>query len=147
MTCPACGLELPSQARFCARCGARLPSPGPAVDTWVLVAFGVGVVVTAAMAVLYAGVATEPAVAASGLDASTVRSGSIILAVAFGILCILQSAAITGLARGRAWGRVVATVACIAWSATCIGLPVAVLVLNSLWRRRPPPAQARRPLF
>ncbi|HUZ87154.1 MAG TPA: zinc ribbon domain-containing protein [Candidatus Baltobacterales bacterium] len=147
MICPACGLELPSHARFCARCGARLPSPGPTVETWVLVVFGVGVVVTAAIAVLYAGVATDPTVASTGLDASTVRTGSILIGAALGILCLLQSAAIAGLVRGRDWGRIVATVACVMWSATCIGLPVAVLILNSLWRRKPPPAQAARPLF
>ncbi|HSP08682.1 MAG TPA: zinc ribbon domain-containing protein [Candidatus Dormibacteraeota bacterium] len=147
MTCPACGLELPSHAHFCARCGVRLPSPGPAVEMWVLVVFGVGVVLTAATAVLYAGVAMDPTVASTGLDASTVRTGSILIGAVLAILCALQSAAITGLVRGRDWGRVVATVACVVWSATCIGLPVAVLVLNSLWRRKPPPAQAARPLF
>ncbi len=147
MICPACGLELPGHARFCARCGARLPSPGPAAETWVLVVFGVGTVITAAMAVLYAGVATDPTVASSGLNAATVRTGSILLAAALGILCLLQSAAIAGLVRGRDWGRIVATVACVMWSATCIGLPVAVLVLNSLWRRKPPSAQTARPLF
>lgn len=114
---------------------------------WVVVVFGVGVVVTAAVAVLYAGVATDPTVASSGLDASTVRTASILIAAALGILCLLQSAAIAGLVRARDWGRIVATVACVMWSATCIGLPVAVLVLNSLWRRKPPPAQAARPLF
>ena len=60
---------------------------------------------------------------------------------------LLSLAANLAQAQPTAWGRIVATVACIAWSATCIGLPVAVLVLNSLWRRKPPPAQAARPLF
>jgi len=145
--CPACGLELPGHARFCARCGTALPSPRQAVETWVLVVFGIGIVITAAVAVLYAGVAMDPTAASSGLDAATVRNGSILLAAALGIQCVLQSAAIAGLVRGRDWGRIVATVACVIWSATCIGLPVAVLVLNSLWRRKPPPAQAARPLF
>lgn len=113
----------------------------------MLVVFGVGIVITAAVAVLYAGVAMDPTLTSSRLDATTVRTGSILLAAALGILCVLQSAAIAGLVRGRAWGRIVATVACVMWSATCIGLPVAILVLNSLWRRKPPPAQAARPLF
>ena len=113
----------------------------------MLVVFGVGVVITAAMAVLYAGVATDPKVASSGLDPSTVRTGSVLIGAVLAILCILQSTAIAGLVRGRDWGRIVATVACVMWSATCIGLPVAVLVLNSLWRRKPPAAQAARPLF
>ena len=147
MSCPACGLELPVQARFCARCGTRLPSPGRAVETWVMVVFAVGIVATAAVAVLYAGVATDPTAASSGLSTATVRTGSIILAAVLGILCVMQSAALAGLVRGRAWGRVVATVACVMWSATCIGLPVAVLVLNSLWRRTPPSSSAARPLF
>lgn len=112
-----------------------------------MVVFGVGIVATAAVAVLYAGVATDPTAASSGLSVATVRTGSIILAAVLGVLCLLQSAAMAGLVRGREWGRVVATVACVMWSATCIGLPVAVLVLNSLWRRKPPSAQAARPLF
>jgi hypothetical protein len=124
-----------------------LPSPRQAVETWVLVIFGIGIVITAAVAVLYAGVAMDPTVTSSGLDPKTVRTGSIMLAAALGILCVLQSAAIAGLVRGREWGRIVATVACVMWSATCIGLPVAVLVLNSLWRRKAPSAPATRPLF
>jgi hypothetical protein len=108
--------------------------------------FGVGVVVTAAVALLYAGVALDPTATSSGLDAATVRTGSIVLAAGFGVVCLLQSAAIGGLVRGREWGRIVATVACVMWSATCVGLPVAVLVLNALWRRKPPAAPVRRPL-
>jgi hypothetical protein len=76
-----------------------------------------------------------------------VRTGALLLAAGLGVLCLVQSAAIGGLVRGRDWGRILATVACVMWSATCIGLPVAVLVLNSLWRRKPPQAQAPRPLF
>jgi len=112
-----------------------------------MVVFGFGIVATAALAVLYAGVATDPTAASSGLSAASVRSGSIIIAAVLGILCVLQSAAMAGLIRGRDWGRVVATVACVMWSATCIGLPVAVLVLNSLWRRKPPSARSAGPLF
>jgi hypothetical protein len=147
VTCPACGLELPAQARFCARCGAPQPPPRPAVETWVLVLFGAGVVLTAVVAVLYAAIAMDPTAASSGLDAATVRTGSTVLAVVLGILCVVQSVAIAGLVRGRAWGRIAATLACVLWSATCIGLPVAAFVLSSLWRRRSPPATAARSLF
>ncbi|MGH7765806.1 MAG: hypothetical protein ACREOM_15455 [Candidatus Dormibacteraceae bacterium] len=113
----------------------------------MLVMFGMGVVVTAAAAVLYAGVALDPTATPSGIDPATLRTGSILLGAALGVLCLLQSLAIGGLVRGREWGRIVATVACVMWGATCVGLPVAALVLNSLWRRKPPPAQAARPLF
>ncbi|HEY1419612.1 MAG TPA: hypothetical protein VGG90_02760 [Candidatus Dormibacteraeota bacterium] len=124
-----------------------MPLPRAAVDAWVLVVFGTGVVVTAAVAVLYAGVAIDPTATSTSLDPATVRTGGILLAGGLAVMCLVQSAAIGGLVRGREWGRILATVACVMWSATCIGLPVAVLVLNSLWRRRPPHTQAPGPLF
>jgi hypothetical protein len=111
------------------------------VETWVLVVFGIGTTLSAAGAVVYAAVAIDPAAGATTtLDPATIRAGSLVLAVALAAGCVVQAAAIAGLVRGRDWGRIVATVACVLWSLTCIGLPVAVLVLNSLWRRRASPA-------
>jgi len=131
-----CGLDLPVHARFCARCGSPQAAPRPTVDTWVMVIFGLGVVVSALVAILYSAIALYPSAASTSLDPATLRAGSVILASALGILCLLQSAAIVGLIRGREWGRVVATGACVIWSLTCIGVPVAVLVLMALWRAR-----------
>jgi hypothetical protein len=109
----------------------------------VLVVFGFGVVLTAVVAVLYAAIAMDPTAASSGLDAATVRTGSTVLAVVLGLLCVVQSVAIGGLVRGQDWGRIAATAACVMWSATCVGIPLAALVLTSLWRRRHPPAAPR----
>jgi hypothetical protein len=52
-------------------------------------------------------------------------------------LSVLNTTAIVGLARGRAWGRWVATAACVGWLLTCIGMPVSILVLINLWRPQP----------
>jgi hypothetical protein len=147
VTCRVCGLELPSYARFCARCGTRQAAARREVEAWVFVVFGLGVALSAIVSVLYAVVAIDPAGASTTLDPAVVRTGSAVLAVSLGILCALQIAAIVGLVRGREWGRVLATIACVAWSITCVGLPVAVLVLNSIWRRKPPPATAPGPVF
>jgi len=145
VTCPACGLELPSKARFCARCGTAQPAPKRPVAGWVLIVFAVGVVVTALVAVLYSAIALFPTATSTSLDPATVRTGSEVLAAALGILCLLQSIAIAGLVRGREWGRLAATAACVVWSVTCLGLPVAILVLSSIWRGKPV-TSAPRPL-
>jgi hypothetical protein len=149
MKCRVCGLELPSYARFCARCGTPQSPPRREVEAWVFVVFGLGVAVTAVVGVIYAVIAIDPAGASSAIDPGVVRTGSIALAAVLGVLCVLQCAAIVGLIRGQEWGRVVATIVCVAWSLTCIGLPVAALILNSIWRRKPQPARlpAPGPLF
>lgn len=143
MTCPACGLELPGYALYCARCGAPQVTPRRRVDGWVVVVLGIGVVVSAAVAIIYSAVAVYPGATSSNLNPATLRTGSLVLAGALGILCLLQSAAIAGLVRGREWGRLAATAACVMWSVTCIGLPVALLILTSLWRERPAAIPAR----
>ena len=135
MTCAGCGLVLPAHARFCARCGAPQPQARRGVRAWVLVAFAVGIVVSAVGAIIYSAVAIAPGQAATNMDPAVIRTGSILLAGALAALCVVQSVAIAGLLRGREWGRVVATVACVAWSLTCVGLPVSIVVLNSIWRR------------
>lgn len=147
MTCPVCGLELPGHARFCARCGTRQAAARREVDAWVFVVFGLGVAVSAIVSVLYAVVAIDPAGAPSNMDPAVLRTGSVVLATGLGILCGLQITAIVGLVRGADWGRVLATISCVAWSITCVGLPVAVLVLNSIWRRKPPASTATGPVF
>jgi hypothetical protein len=147
MTCRVCGLELPRYARFCARCGTRQAPARREVEAWVFVVFGLGVALSAIVGVLYAVVAIDPAGASTTMNPGVVRTGSVVLATSLGVLCGLQCAAIVGLVRGAQWGRVLATIACMAWSVSCVGLPVAVLILNSLWRRKPPPATAPGPVF
>ena len=98
---------------------------------------------------LYAAIAVDPIRASTSLSPTTLRTGSVILAASMGALCILQSAAIVGLVRDRDWGRIATTIACVAWTITCVGIPVAILVLNSIWRRKSaePGVAAPRPLF
>jgi hypothetical protein len=140
--CPACGMHLPAQARFCAGCGVRQPASSQSrsragADVWVLVVFGVGAAVSGAGAFLYAALAIDPIGAPnSTLDPAVLRTGATILAAALGILCVAQVIAVAGLARGREWGRIAATVACVAWCLTCVGLPLSIVVLNSIWRRK-----------
>jgi hypothetical protein len=55
---------------------------------------------------------------------------ALVAAACFG----LQVTAVVGLARDRAWGQMAATLACVVWALTCIGLPIALLGLNALWR-------------
>lgn len=126
-------MTLPPFARFCARCGVA-QRPRRQVETWVLILFGVGIVLSAAVAVVYAGLAISPAGAPAGMDPAAVKSTAAILGVVAGLVCVLQSAAFAGLVMGRAWGRILATAACVAWSLTCLGIPVALLTLNSIWR-------------
>jgi hypothetical protein len=115
------------------------------VEAWVFVVFGLGVALSAIVSVLYAVVAIDPAGASTTLDPAVVRTGSLVLAVSLGLLCGLQIAAIVGLVRGGEWGRVLATIACVAWCITCVGIPVAALVLNSIWRRKRAPGGLTAP--
>jgi hypothetical protein len=145
VTCRVCGLELPSYARFCARCGTRQAPAKREVEAWVFVVFGLGVALSAIVSVLYTVIAVDPAGASTTMNPGVVRTGSVVLAAIFGILFALQCTAIVGLVRGGEWGRVLATMACVAWGITCVGLPVAVLVLNSIWRRRQGPTGQTAP--
>jgi hypothetical protein len=134
-TCPQCGLQLPSYARFCARCGARLPTLRAlgGSQIWILILFGFGAAIGALVALIYAVIAVMPDLPASGLDPTRVRATAIALTLVGLAVCVLQLAAIVGLALGRDWGRTLATVACVAWGLTCVGLPVSLAVLSALW--------------
>ncbi len=138
--CPACGLELPPYARFCARCGASIPgarrSAGPATATWVLVLFFAGAALAAVFALFYGAVLVSPDLAGAqpGLDARELRSAIVIVVLCAASLFVAQLAASIGLLRGRPWGRFLATLVCVAWALTCVGLPLSVLALNSIWR-------------
>ena len=141
ITCPQCGLELPNYARFCARCGTKLPvaRTSGGAQVWILVLFGFGAALGALVALVYSVIAVTPDLPASGLDPGRVRGTAIILALMGAAVCVLQLAAMVGLALGRDWGRVLATIACVAWSLTCIGLPVSLAVISTLWTRRNAP--------
>ena len=143
MNCPACGLQLPPYARFCARCGTPQPNPVGSPPrrvtrrqpAWLLVLFWAGAVLSLLVAVLYAAIAVTPEAAVTpGLDPAQVGQTALIAAVLAAALFGVQVVAAVGLTAGRDWARVVATVACVGWALTCIGLPVAAVVLARLWR-------------
>lgn len=141
--CSACGQELPNHARFCARCGARQPGAGtpPAqVPAWLLALFAVGAAITAVVGFGYTLLAIDPQLGGpmpASVDLATAMRLIVGLAAGAWLLFVLNTVAIVGLARGRAWGRWVATAACAAWMLTCVGSPLGVLVLINLWRSRP----------
>ena len=136
--CRVCGLELPSFAHFCARCGSPLADVvrGPRGAAWLLVLMGLVAPLATAAAAVYGIVAIDPATPATGgLDPGSVRSLSAALAIGLLGLAVLHGAAFIGLWRDREWGRVAATIACVLWALTCIGLPLALLALNAIWKR------------
>lgn len=137
ITCPRCGLQLPPYARFCARCGQPLPGGRSLAGaaSWVLVLFGLGAVAGALVGLVYAIIAFTPDLPAAGMDPERLRLSAVALAVLGVAVFGLQLAALIGLAQGREWGRVVATIACVGWALTCVGLPLSLAVISSLWRR------------
>lgn len=146
MRCPACGLELPNYARFCARCGtpqhapaAPPPPAGPGrlAPGWLIAVFWAGAALSLLITAAYAAIAVSPALAGLAGDPGRVRASALVIAVWSAALFGAQSVAATGLLRRREWAMVPATLACVGWALTCIGLPVAVFVLAALWSRKP----------
>ena len=145
IACPACGLALPQYARFCARCGTRLPGVRTLgerpVSVGALVLLALGTVVAAVFAVAYAVIFADPqlsaAEAGSKLDSGQLRAVSGLVAVSATVMVFLQIGAIVGIARGRDWARILGTLAAAGWALTCIGLPLAALLLHLIWRRPP----------
>ena len=112
--------------------------------TWLLILFGVAVPVAAVVAIAYGAIAVDPHTPGEGsIDAKTLRTFSAAIAFTFGGISLLHAGALYGLLRGREWGRVTATIACVMWGLTCVGLPVALLALNALWRPQEGADQAR----
>ncbi|HEX6349887.1 MAG TPA: hypothetical protein VF160_10925 [Candidatus Dormibacteraeota bacterium] len=143
--CPACGLLLPAYARFCARCGTpqphpvgRPPLPGRLrYPVWLIALLAGGAALALLVASVYGGVAVSPASISgvpTNMDSGQLRLTALGIAAAAAAFFALQAVAVVGLVRGRAWARVPATLACVAWTLTCIGAPLALLGLNALWR-------------
>src|SRR5437764_3100206 len=141
VTCPRCGLQRPDYARFGARCGTRLPVRRGlgATSVWILILFSLGAAVGALVTLVYVVIAITPDLPASGLDPERVRATAIALALVGASICVLQMAALVGLALGRDWARMLATIVCVAWSLTCIGLPLSLAVISALWTRKNAP--------
>ena len=148
VSCPSCGFALPPYARFCARCGAPQPAPAawaerpPGVPVWVLVLFWLGAAVALLVAIAYGVLAASPDVAGPGGDEARVRLPAAVIALCSVSLFAGQLAAAVGLTGGRPWARVLATLVCVAWCLTCVGLPLGLLALNAIWRSPPPAADS-----
>lgn len=138
MSCWSCGQELPAGARFCARCGVRQRSAGPSAPAWVLAAFAIGACIAAIAVLLYGLVLLQPQLLSRNPQEAQVETVlAWVLVVYGGILLVLQVAALTGLATGRDWGRLVATLACLLWCLTGFGLIASFPILYNLWRPQP----------
>ncbi len=142
MTCPSCGLALPPVARFCARCGA--PQGVAAARTggapvWLLVLLWLGAAGLLWIAALYGVIAAgliSPGTVGSTVDPAQVRPASAVVAACAGSLGAAHAIAALGLMGGRAWARTFATLVCVVWALTCVGLPVGLLGIAALWRPR-----------
>lgn len=153
-------MALPAHARFCARCGTRLRADAPApppprragAPVWVLALLWLAAAcllwVAVSYAVLAAGLAPPGTVSAA--DLATLRGSSTLIAACALSLSAAHLVAALGLMGSRPWARTLATLVCVLWALTCIGLPVGLLAINSLWRARrapgpPGPASTPRP--
>src|SRR5438105_3208521 len=150
ITCPACGLPLPEFARFCARCGKRLPFTRRQVaPLWVLILFWVGTAAALAATLAYALAVADPSLPAQGVDPGQVRTVAGVVAVIAACVFVAQLVTSIGLTTGRPWARGMATLVCVAWALTCLGLPLSVFALSAIWRPlkqgRPAPAPPPQP--
>jgi hypothetical protein len=134
---------LPARARFCARCGLPLtPSPASAATlalapVWLLALLWLGAGVLFAIAALYAALAlgaAPPQAIPPGTDLNALRAGAALVAAVAASLAAAHAAAALGLMAGRPWARPFTTMICVVWGLTCVGLPLAILAVNSLWR-------------
>lgn len=148
MTCPKCGLALPAHARFCARCGAplgageqasparRRPAAG-AAPVWLVALLWVGAGGLLWITAVYLALALDLVPGAAlgpGADVQSVRGAAALISACTASLGLAHLAAALGLMGGRAWARTFATMVCVVWALTCVGLPVGLLGISALWR-------------
>jgi MFS family permease len=96
------------------------------------------------VAVVYGIAAAFPDLATQAGDGNRIRMAAAVVAVAAASVFVGQLLATIGLTAGWRWARPLATLVCVVWALTCIGLPFALLALNSIWRGRPRPQAAPR---
>jgi hypothetical protein len=132
---------LPPVARFCARCGSPLGggAPGLGEPVWVVVLLWLGAAGLVVVAMIYGSVASGLVAVAAvtpGNDPATVRTTAAVFAVGAASLAVAHVAAAVGLMGRRTWARPLATLVCVSWGLTCVGLPVGLLAINAIWRAR-----------
>ena len=143
ITCPSCGLALPNVARFCARCGKRLPlTRGQVPPVWVLILFWLGTAAALLISLAYTLALLIPDLSARGVDSRQLRAVAGVVAAVAGCLFVAQLVTSVGLTLGKSWAKGWATLVCVAWALTCVGLPLSVLALNAIWR----PVRPARPV-
>jgi hypothetical protein len=69
-----------------------------------------------------------------GTDASSLRGTATLIALCAASLGIAHGVAALGLMGSRPWARTFATMVCVVWALTCVGLPIGLLAINALWR-------------
>jgi hypothetical protein len=65
-----------------------------------------------------------------------VRTTAAVFAVGAASLAVAHVVAAAGLMGRRTWARPLATLVCVSWGLTCVGLPVGLLAINAIWRAR-----------
>lgn len=138
IVCPVCGLDLPPDARYCARCGARL-QPVPQVGlAQVLLYFGC--LVEALLAAVYGYIYANPSLLTlhsyPGTTVADLKAASLWIAVTAAATLPVQALGTWLWSRGLLAGRILLTLVCLAWALTVIGIPISLLVLVLVWRRR-----------
>ena len=82
-----------------------------------------------------AGLISPAAVGAAG-DVGSLRVAASVIAVCAGSLAVAHAVAGFGLATNRPWARTFATLVCVVWALTCVGMPVGLLAISAMWRSR-----------
>ena len=102
----------------------------------MLVLFWLGAAAVLVVALVYGVAAAYPDLAAQPGQRGNLRVAATVVALCAGSLFAGQLLAVIGLTVGWPWARPLATLVCVAWALTCVGFPVALLALNSIWRGR-----------
>jgi hypothetical protein len=108
---------------------------------WLLVLLWLGAAVLLWIATLYAVIAVgviSPGTLGPSVDPAQVRPLSAVLAAGAGSLGAAHAVAALGLMGDRVWARTFATLVCVVWALSCVGLPVGMLGIAALWRPRRP---------
>jgi hypothetical protein len=115
----------------------RQRQPAGSAPLWIMLLFTFGTVGAAMLAMLSAGTMLRPAGARTAAEAQALLAFWWAVFLYGTVLAGVQVAALVGLAGSREWGRIVATLACLLWCLTGLGLVVAFPVLYYLWRPQP----------
>lgn len=115
------------------------PRPaGRRTPLWIILLFWLGSAVPLVLGLTYlvAWVApSEQMVQLTGATAAQLRVTAGVATIYCTVLLVVQLVAALGLTLARDWARPVASVACALWTITCIGIPVCVAVLTTIWGR------------